>query len=423
LNKLEKYLFYLLLLILPVNLAKHFIFPFSYVNGVLVDYLIPTLYLTDILILGLLVLWALREAKGLKLLRLLKGLKERKTVILLLIFLVSLLPSVILAPNQPAAVYRFLKISEYVFFVFYIARNYNFKDIFPKLALFISVGALFEGVLVAAQFIKQASVFGYLFLGEPVFNSSMFGVAKIEIFNRLLVRPYGTFPHPNVMGGYFALLIPWFIYRFVEAKKLGLRKQIFWWVTVLVISVTGLLLSFSRTAIIVGILGVLGVMGGVRNLGKLGDLGNAKTMPAVISLSITRRIFLAGASFRAIWERPFFGVGLNNFTVYLGRASSLLEETRFLQPVHNVFLLIFAESGIAAGVLFLVFLMLVARSLISHMSLMRHIGPVFLLAISLIQIILISLSDHYFWTIQQTSIFFWLIIGFGLGYAKLEKRL
>ena len=48
-------LFYLILFLLPANLAKHFPVASSYVSGILVDYLIPTVYLTDILIIILLV--------------------------------------------------------------------------------------------------------------------------------------------------------------------------------------------------------------------------------------------------------------------------------------------------------------------------------------------------------------------------------
>ena len=72
------------------------------------DYLIPTLYLTDILIFGLLTLWVVREIGVIRLHRLLKGLKERKAIILLLLFWMFLIPSVIFASNQPAAVYRFI---------------------------------------------------------------------------------------------------------------------------------------------------------------------------------------------------------------------------------------------------------------------------------------------------------------------------
>ena len=45
------FLFYLLLLLLPTQLGKHFWPTFSYVLGTRVDYLSPTLYLTDIIIL------------------------------------------------------------------------------------------------------------------------------------------------------------------------------------------------------------------------------------------------------------------------------------------------------------------------------------------------------------------------------------
>ncbi|MEA3355691.1 MAG: hypothetical protein U9Q63_04395, partial [Patescibacteria group bacterium] len=47
-------LFYLIIFLIPCNLSKHFILPSSYVNGILVDYLIPSIYFTDILIIILL---------------------------------------------------------------------------------------------------------------------------------------------------------------------------------------------------------------------------------------------------------------------------------------------------------------------------------------------------------------------------------
>jgi hypothetical protein len=58
---LHRGLFYLLILSIPVNLAKTFITGSSYVNGVLVDYLIPSLYATDVLIIAILLVWLLDE--------------------------------------------------------------------------------------------------------------------------------------------------------------------------------------------------------------------------------------------------------------------------------------------------------------------------------------------------------------------------
>ena len=52
LNKenLDKLVFYLLIIFLPINLGKHFEILDSYVWGFLSDYLIPTVYVQDILV-------------------------------------------------------------------------------------------------------------------------------------------------------------------------------------------------------------------------------------------------------------------------------------------------------------------------------------------------------------------------------------
>lgn len=59
-SKLEKVLFYLFLFLIPSNLAKHWVQNWSYVNGILVDYLIPTLYMTDIIIILILIFWLVK---------------------------------------------------------------------------------------------------------------------------------------------------------------------------------------------------------------------------------------------------------------------------------------------------------------------------------------------------------------------------
>ena len=53
----------------------------------------------------------------------------------------------------------------------------------------------------AFEFIKQASLNGlFWWLGERTFTSSTPGIAKAVIDGRLLMRPYATFPHPNVLA-------------------------------------------------------------------------------------------------------------------------------------------------------------------------------------------------------------------------------
>src|SRR3989338_7356441 len=55
-SNFSSFLLFLFILLLPTQLGKHFFFDFSYLSGVRVDYLAPTIYLTDILALLLLII-------------------------------------------------------------------------------------------------------------------------------------------------------------------------------------------------------------------------------------------------------------------------------------------------------------------------------------------------------------------------------
>jgi hypothetical protein len=53
--KLHQKIFWLLIFLLPVQLGRHFWPDFSFVLGLKIDYLAPTVYLTDLLVLLILV--------------------------------------------------------------------------------------------------------------------------------------------------------------------------------------------------------------------------------------------------------------------------------------------------------------------------------------------------------------------------------
>src|SRR5680860_1754307 len=62
-NNPSLFFFYLLILFLPTQVGKHFWLQSSFVYGLRIDYLSPTLYLTDILILIILILFFLKRIK------------------------------------------------------------------------------------------------------------------------------------------------------------------------------------------------------------------------------------------------------------------------------------------------------------------------------------------------------------------------
>jgi len=56
LKRVVFFLFYLCLLLLPTQLGRHFFFDFSLISGIRSDYLAPTVYLTDIVIVLMIIL-------------------------------------------------------------------------------------------------------------------------------------------------------------------------------------------------------------------------------------------------------------------------------------------------------------------------------------------------------------------------------
>src|SRR3972149_7133823 len=59
LNKLHRYFFYLLLVLLPTQLGYHWWPSWALVLGRRIDYLSPTLYVTDILIFFVILFWVI----------------------------------------------------------------------------------------------------------------------------------------------------------------------------------------------------------------------------------------------------------------------------------------------------------------------------------------------------------------------------
>lgn len=406
-EKFEKSLFYLLVLFLPVNLAKHFFLPFVYVDGILVDYLIPTIYLTDVLLLLLLFLWLFKSWKSFRY----HGTYRGTAGVMVLLVVVSLF-SVFNALNQPAAFYKWLKLLEYVLFSFYVAKNVDVKRDWSTIVKLLSVGVLFESSLAIMQWFNQGSIFGFWFFGENVYTVSTPGIALLEFAAVKKVRPYGTFPHPNVLGGYLAVLLPWIFYEGVKGVK-GIKGMKMSALTLL-LGLFALYFSFSRSAWVVGVLGLVLTLLLSHNShfpSLKSHLSNLTSPVSLLtSLSYLRRAELNWISLEMVKDNPIFGVGLNNFTVRMGEYGRVSGRTLFLQPVHNIYLLIAAEIGLIGFFVFLGLLFSLFRLLLKTKN--------YLLLISLAQIVLLGLTDHYLWTIQQTSLLFWLVVGLAVSCCR-----
>ncbi|MCX6816290.1 MAG: O-antigen ligase family protein [Candidatus Beckwithbacteria bacterium] len=370
-------LFYLLLFLLPSNLAKHFVFPSSYVSGIKVDYLIPALYLTDILIILLLIFKPIK--------------KIPKTII---VFLLCLLPSVIFANSFWPAVYKYVKIIELVLFGLWI---YQHKKLISQTIVIkiLSFSVLFQSLLAITQWFKQSFIFGYWFFGEQPYSAATPGIDKIIwLDGSLKIPPLGTFPHPNVLAGFLVI-------AFLATAAYWLKRNKIIFILYSLIVNLALFLTFSLSAWLALLL--IGIpLAAKFNLKKyLIYYGSVLIFFSLIfnrlsflapESSFSRRSQLASMAIQMFKNHPLVGVGLNNFTVVMDNYGLIPATTRWLQPVHNIYLLILSETGIIGVFGFLYFLLQV-------LSLKAFKERPYW--ISFLVILFLGLFDHYPFTLQQ----------------------
>jgi O-antigen ligase len=439
-------LFYLILFLVPSNLAKHFILPSSYVSGILVDYLIPTIYLTDILIILLLLsnylprLLANLQGSSLKVKQLI--LFRKNSINPLFIFLLLLLPSVILASSPIPAIYKWLKLLELVIFTLWIKKNLNLTDHLNPIINVLSASVLFQSLLSLTQWFKQASVFGFKFLGEQPFNSATPGIDKITWFTGAIkIPPLGTFPHPNILGGFLAVTLPLILYKLLckgseplhePGSELPVKVRNLIRLVIFLLGLTTLFLTFSLSAwlafLLIGLPSVILLTIKIRPLKLiliysglfliLFSFVTKLTFLAPAS-SFSRRSELAKIALKMIRDKPMFGIGLNNFTIKLENYGHVTATTRFLQPVHNIYLLILSETGFIGliGFIYLFGSILLGSELPVKVRNLQKTNKIFWIAFS--TLLFLGLFDHYPFTVQQSLLLFFYIFS---GLPRVKSR-
>ena len=416
LSGISKSLYFLLILLVPLNLGKHFESAGSYVGGILVDYLVPTIFIQDIISFLIILFWVLGGGLN-RLFRIKKDIFEKKEVQLSTLFVFSLFISTLVAVRFVPSIYAWIRVFLYFSIFLYTLVEIPVEDNFFKIVDLVSIPVFLISVLGIAQFINKGAVFNnYLIFGEQPYSAAVFGVPKEYLFGKVVVPSYGLFRHPNIFGGYLAITLVW-LFSFLKRKK----SYLF----VFFSGVVALFFTFSYISWVVFAIGI------IFHLFYIGDPKNIKQRKNITvcfvlivflislslpllnflresdNLSVLRRINFTKASYRIIKDSFAFGVGLNNLTVFIDKYNFDSTDFRFLQPVHNVFLLIFTEAGVFAFLLFVGFVWTSLKRLLN--SSYFH---VFL--ISVLQIILLSSFDHYTFTIHQTLLLFWIIFGLGL---------
>ena len=378
-----KPLFQLFVLLLPVQLAYHLWPEFAFVYGIRVDYLSPTIYALELLWFFIFIVWILKD-KNSKV----KILKHKRVILVLLLFAIL---NIHFSEVAMVAVLKWLRIGEFLSLYFFVA---NQRWVLQSIKVPILVSMVFTLFLSGLQILKGRSVGGILYwAGERSFSASSPAIALVSLFGREFLRPYATFSHPNAMAGYSLVVL------FLFIQKEGLIER-----TLVLVTSALVFLSFSQNAWLALFLSPAAYFVAKRTNGGFVKFVTTAAVasffltllrPSVIARELLQRIELAVVAGKIISLSPLLGIGAGNFIIQLP-ANTVQRPIWFLQPVHNIFLLLAAEIGLIGLLLFVYF---VIRNISTKNSL-----PV-------LAILLTGFFDHYWVSFFQNMMLAALVFG------------
>lgn len=352
------------------------------VYGFQIDYLIPTLYLTDIVAI-LIIIFGLGSVIARRFGRR-SNLKAdyftyvrndrhfKKYFIFTICYMVFAGLNICLSDYFISSIYRWFKVTEMLLLglVVFNTRRFNvFNNFVKPLSYSIFVICL----LGIWQYFIESSVGGlFYFLGERSFLFSNPNTAPY---------PYSTFSHPNSFAGF---LLVFGIFLLQYKNKFGIKH---FWITTSLVAINLVLTNSLNVYITIGLLLFLKMRG---------NLAFSFLAFSYSDRFISHRIELIQASFKMVKENFWIGVGLNNFVPNLVKVSNTFVNAWELQPVHNIFLLVFSELGFI-GLIFFVFVLFSGIQL-------------FPIPYALYAILASGQFDHYWLTLQQNMLLFTYVL-------------
>ena len=208
---------------------------------------------------------------------------------------------------------------------------------------------------------------GLTFLGESVLGPDVLGVAKIDVAEGVKqIRAYGSFLHPNIFAAYLLAIF------FISLKYLKYGYKLLWFG----LFTWGIYLTHSRAAMLVGLIGLgvsfLFLIFQSKYFRKttaliiilvlaIGNYWFFKNSHAVETRDIAWQERLEqNVISQEMWKENPLGVGIQNFTLQMEQVTPEKLLPWEFQPVHNTYFLILNEVGIQGlviiiAVLFLLF--------------------------------------------------------------------
>lgn len=410
-NKLLVLLTFLLVFFLPTNLFFKLQEQTAYHQGIFIDYLIPKVYLTDLITVAIFLTYLISNSNKLRLNQKNKLAKlkeffcrqwvEYKTIIILGLLI---LLRQFFTPYPLAATWFFCKILE-MLGLLVVLRKTSAKIEKSKLhtqifQLVLLSSLLFQTILATWQFMYQKPLFGYLPLGESRLNQVNNIAKTVWINGEERILSYGSTAHPNILAG-TAVIFLYLIWMWSNQQQTNWLKKA---PKLLAVPASIAVIFFTQSVSGLLSLCLLGLSFFVKT--KVLATTKKLILIAVFSLfifpiateifaqkftssfSIARRARLLKQASEMFKKNLIFGVGLNQFTVYLPTYLPANQNNLFIQPVHNAVWLVLTETGLLG----LVFIILILKRGIKNLNSQSLIPILILLPI--------ILNDHYILTNQ-----------------------
>lgn len=339
--------------------------------------------------------------------------------------------------------YRSLKLAEFGLLFFYITQHLRWFG-FKNLLSIVFITGVFQSAVGILQYLYQHSL-GLKILGESVLGPNLAGMAKIVVDGEKIIRAYGTFPHPNVFAGFLILSIFSGFWLLFTSK---IEKNALPWISILtagtILQLAAFTLTFSRVAWLAAIIVITVLLISNRKLFHVKQfdflaLNKLKTFALVIifiafaaflalnwSVVVSRTIgveqnYQQAISYRLLYndiainmikQNSLAGIGNGNFTLKMADYSSEKLSWWQYQPAHNIYLLITSELGIIGLILFLIFIFsIIKMAYLGQNENHETLSFIRLMLAVFVSFLFIGLFDHYFWTLQQGQLTFWLVLG------------
>lgn len=339
------------------------------------------------------------------------------------------------APDQTLAFYH------YVLFLFGVGLFYLLREGVRRTSyeecclnrikiIYSFLGGVFlQAALGVYQFLSQNS-FACKYLGLAGHNADILGTAVVETVSGRWLRAYGGFDHPNIFGGVLAVSLIMAAYLLAKKKIIVSAREIGESVFLFIfyfVALFALFFTFSRSAWLalgVGLMVLLIILIIQKDHWIVDRLLAIIFFSAIMLLiaavpyqdllrvrltvetrleikSLTERQAYLGEARELIKDHSVFGVGAGNYTRALAERDEIKKAAWAYQPVHNVPLLLWAESGIFALGFFLIFLFMALKKRRN----MIIPGAVFA------ALLVLMLLDHWLLSLPFGLIFMFLILG------------